>query len=55
MSEINTTLKEDIAKISLGGDKKSRDRHVARNKLLPRERINRLLDPGYNLQNFPSK
>ena len=30
----------------LGGDEKSRARHVARGKLLPRERITRLLDPG---------
>ena len=29
-----------------GGDDKSRARHVARGKLLPRERITRLLDPG---------
>ena len=32
--------------IALGGDERSRDRHVARGKLLPRERVNRLLDPG---------
>jgi 3-methylcrotonyl-CoA carboxylase beta subunit len=30
----------------LGGDEKSRARHVARGKLLPRERVTRLLDPG---------
>ena len=29
-----------------GGDAKSRDRHVARGKLLPRDRVARLLDPG---------
>ncbi|HVL20182.1 MAG TPA: carboxyl transferase domain-containing protein, partial [Amaricoccus sp.] len=29
-----------------GGDEKSRARHVGRGKLLPRERITRLLDPG---------
>ncbi len=29
-----------------GGDAKSRARHVGRGKLLPRERITRLLDPG---------
>ena len=33
-------------KTILGGDEKSRARHVARGKLLPRERITRLLDPG---------
>lgn len=29
-----------------GGDEKSRARHVSRGKLLPRERVTRLLDPG---------
>ncbi len=29
-----------------GGGKEARDRHVARNKILPRERVVRLLDPG---------
>ena len=33
-------------KTILGGDEKSRARHVARGKLLPRERVTRLLDPG---------
>ncbi|MEI8144525.1 MAG: carboxyl transferase domain-containing protein [Alphaproteobacteria bacterium] len=31
---------------ALGGPAKARDRHVARGKLLPRERVMRLLDPG---------
>lgn len=31
---------------SLGGNEKSRERHVARGKLLPRERVMRLIDPG---------
>ena len=34
------------ADLSLGGDARSRDRHVARGKLLPRERVETLLDPG---------
>ncbi|MCB1493811.1 MAG: methylcrotonoyl-CoA carboxylase, partial [Rhodobiaceae bacterium] len=29
-----------------GGSAKSRDRHTARGKLLPRERVMRLIDPG---------
>src|ERR1700722_8070133 len=29
-----------------GGGKASRDRHVSRGKLLPRDRIQKLLDPG---------
>ncbi len=35
-----------VAKAALGGDEKSRERHVSRGKLLPRERVERLLDPG---------
>jgi 3-methylcrotonyl-CoA carboxylase beta subunit len=35
-----------VAKAARGGDEKSRDRHTARGKLLPRERVERLLDPG---------
>ncbi|WP_425062899.1 carboxyl transferase domain-containing protein [Pyruvatibacter mobilis] len=31
---------------SLGGNERSRERHVSRGKLLPRERVARLLDPG---------
>jgi 3-methylcrotonyl-CoA carboxylase beta subunit len=37
-------LKQRIAITALGGPAKSRDRHVARGKLLPRERIDELLD-----------
>ena len=39
-------LRERVGKAALGGDEKSRQRHVAREKLLPRERVERLLDPG---------
>ena len=39
-------LRSDVAKASLGGNDKSRERHVARGKLLPRDRVERLLDPG---------
>ncbi|WIO74722.1 carboxyl transferase domain-containing protein [Porticoccaceae bacterium LTM1] len=35
-----------IEQIKLGGGQKYRDKHVARGKLLPRDRINALLDPG---------
>ena len=30
----------------IGGPKKARDRHVSKGKMLPRERVERLLDPG---------
>ena len=39
-------LRADVAKAVLGGNEKSRERHTARGKLLPRERVERLLDPG---------
>ena len=35
-----------VAQAALGGNEKSRERHIARGKLLPRERVERLLDPG---------
>ena len=39
-------LREDVAKAARGGSDKSRERHTSRGKLLPRERVERLLDPG---------
>jgi 3-methylcrotonyl-CoA carboxylase beta subunit len=39
-------LKEKVAKLALGGGQAARDKHVSRGKLLPRERIAQLLDPG---------
>ncbi len=39
-------LRAKVAAAARGGTEKSRDRHVARGKLLPRERVERLLDPG---------
>lgn len=35
-----------VAEAALGGNEKSRERHVSRGKLLPRDRVERLLDPG---------
>ncbi|HTM85347.1 MAG TPA: carboxyl transferase domain-containing protein [Mycobacterium sp.] len=42
IAELNTKL----AAAALGGSERSRQRHVARGKLLPRDRVDRLLDPG---------
>jgi len=39
-------LRADVAAAARGGNDASRDRHTARGKLLPRERVERLLDPG---------
>ncbi len=35
-----------VAEAALGGNETSRDRHRSRGKLLPRDRVERLLDPG---------
>jgi 3-methylcrotonyl-CoA carboxylase beta subunit len=39
-------LQRQVQKVKQGGGERSRERHLARGKLLPRERIRRLLDPG---------
>lgn len=39
-------LRDNVARIQLGGSEASRKRHVDRGKLLPRDRINQLLDAG---------
>src|SRR6187399_119768 len=39
-------LRARAGEVALGGDAKSRERHVARGKLLPRERVDGLLDAG---------
>ena len=40
------TLRERLRSAALGGPERSRERHVARGKLLPRDRVEALLDPG---------
>ncbi|HTH59991.1 MAG TPA: carboxyl transferase domain-containing protein [Paraburkholderia sp.] len=39
-------LRDKVQKLSLGGGEAARERHLSRGKLLPRERIAQLLDPG---------
>ena len=39
-------LRSELAAARLGGPEASRDRHTSRGKLLPRQRVDRLLDPG---------
>ena len=39
-------LKQQLRITALGGGDKARSRHTERGKLLPRERIRALLDPG---------
>ncbi len=39
-------LRADVARAALGGSEAARERHTSRGKLLPRDRVERLLDPG---------
>jgi len=46
MAAVVADLHEKVEKIALGGPEAARQKHLARGKLLPRERVNGLLDPG---------
>ena len=46
MKAIVDDLKAKVAKIAEGGGEEARKKHTSRGKLLPRERVNQLLDPG---------
>ncbi|MBV9537862.1 MAG: methylcrotonoyl-CoA carboxylase, partial [Acidisphaera sp.] len=46
MRDVVADLRKQVAQVAQGGGKAARDRHVARGKLLPRDRIEALLDPG---------
>ncbi|MGE0750111.1 MAG: carboxyl transferase domain-containing protein [Variibacter sp.] len=46
MGRLADELKARRAQAALGGSKKSRERHVSRGKLLPRDRVMALIDPG---------
>src|SRR2546429_9847945 len=46
MQAIVDDLKAKVAKIALGGGDDARAKHTARGKLLPRDRVQMLLDPG---------
>ena len=46
MQKVVDDLKEKIAKIAQGGGDDARKKHVGRGKLLPRDRVQMLLDPG---------
>lgn len=45
-SSLRGRLYADVAQAGLGGNETSRERHVSRGKLLPRDRVRHLLDPG---------
>ena len=46
MQRIVDDLREKIAAIAEGGGQAAREKHLARGKLLPRDRVQMLLDPG---------
>lgn len=46
MTALVDHLKKRLMQASLGGTESARAKHIARGKLLPRERVERLLDPG---------
>jgi 3-methylcrotonyl-CoA carboxylase beta subunit len=46
MQTLLIELQKTIKNIAEGGDKKARERHLKHGKLLPRERLQQLLDPG---------
>ncbi|KAK9763156.1 Methylcrotonoyl-CoA carboxylase beta chain, mitochondrial [Basidiobolus ranarum] len=46
MKKLTEDLETNVAKIKLGGGEEARKRHLSRGKLLPRDRLERLLDNG---------
>ena len=46
MRAVVDDLKKQVDKVAQGGGEAARAKHTARGKLLPRERVQRLLDPG---------
>ncbi|KAJ5536724.1 methylcrotonoyl-CoA carboxylase beta chain [Penicillium frequentans] len=46
MQELLSRMNHLHTNISKGGPRKSRDKHVARGKMLPRDRVSALIDPG---------
>src|SRR5438309_4892271 len=46
MAALVAALREKVAAVEEGGGEQARRRHLARGKLLPRERVRVLLDPG---------
>jgi 3-methylcrotonyl-CoA carboxylase beta subunit len=45
-TELAAQLRDKLAKAARGGPDRARDRHVQRGKLLPRDRVDTLTDPG---------
>src|SRR5690625_3209450 len=45
-SQLRQQLRERVATVAEGGSERARQRHLDRGRLLPRERVRRILDPG---------
>jgi 3-methylcrotonyl-CoA carboxylase beta subunit len=46
LEELTVELRERLERVRKGGSESARKKHTDRGKLLPRERVDRLLDPG---------
>ncbi|KAL2757811.1 hypothetical protein ACRALDRAFT_2101228 [Sodiomyces alcalophilus JCM 7366] len=46
MGEVVARLQDLTNRVQLGGPPKAREKHLARKKMLPRDRVNALIDPG---------
>jgi 3-methylcrotonyl-CoA carboxylase beta subunit len=46
LRSLTAELREHLARVRMGGGERARAKHLARGKLPPRDRIDRLLDPG---------
>ncbi len=46
MRALTDDLKQKLKQVQLGGGEAARSKHLARGKLLPRDRVTQLLDPG---------
>eukprot|EP00462_Mataza_sp_D1_P000279 CAMPEP_0175088288 /NCGR_PEP_ID=MMETSP0086_2-20121207/173_1 /TAXON_ID=136419 /ORGANISM="Unknown Unknown, Strain D1" /LENGTH=543 /DNA_ID=CAMNT_0016360721 /DNA_START=148 /DNA_END=1780 /DNA_ORIENTATION=- len=46
MEKLMDEFHSEIQQASLGGDQRARDRHTSKKKLLARERVGKLIDPG---------
>ncbi len=46
MTEAIATVEDAVRLAAAGGGEKARERHVSRGKLLPRDRLATLIDPG---------
>jgi 3-methylcrotonyl-CoA carboxylase beta subunit len=54
MEKVVADFKEKLAAIAQGGDENARAKHLARGKMLPRDRVKNLIDPGAPFLEFSS-